>query len=302
MWFNSLIFFRIKIHETGLMADSSVETQRKLLGLVTFIGTLSLTFWWSGVSIYPTETLASAVVFMTIVLVALLLRAMAGTSLAFTVRSISVPVGLYISLLSLVQASDAGSGFIGIFLSLITSGLLFLSCMHARAVENTCARNRAACLFAIALALLLPVIGFIVFAQFPLVQLWHPPIVLLVFGSFIALYLLQPSNNTRSERLIFASAYNVVLQAVIGVMMFIVVTQWMDDGSFVLRVSAISVSIFVPLAIYLSTLIYAISENKVGDVGKLDIKNWHIVEGYLFFMAMVVAPPSIIEYILSQQT
>ena len=105
MWFISLIFFRIKIHETGLMADSSVETQRKLLGLVTFIGTLSLTFWWSGASIYPIETLASAVVFITIVLVALLLRAMAGTSLAFTVRSISVPVGLYISLLSLVQAS-----------------------------------------------------------------------------------------------------------------------------------------------------------------------------------------------------
>jgi len=284
------------------MVESNVETQRKLLGLVTFIGTLSLTFWWSGASIYPTETLAGAVVLGTIVLVALLLRVMAGTSLAFTVRSISVPVGLYVSLLSLVQASDAGSGFIGIFLSLITSGLLFLSCMHARKGENTCKRNRAACLLAIAFTLLLPVIGFIVFAQFPLVQLYHPPIFLLVFGSFIALYLLLPSNNSRSERLIFASAYNVVLQAVIAVMMFIIVTQWMDDGSFVLRVSAISVSILVPLAVYLATLIYAISENKVGDVGKLDIQNWHIVEGYLFFMAMVVAPPSIIEYILSQQT
>ena len=284
------------------MVESNVETQRKLLGLVTFIGTLSLTFWWSGASIYPIETLAGAVVLGTIVLVALLLRVMAGTSLAFTVRSISVPVGLYVSLLSLVQASDAGSGFIGIFLSLITSGLLFLSCMHARKGENTCKRNRAACLLAIAFTLLLPVIGFIVFAQFPLVQLYHPPIFLLVLGSFIALYLLLPSNNSRSERLIFASAYNVVLQAVIAVMMFIIVTQWMDDGSFVLRVSAISVSILVPLAVYLATLIYAISENKVGDVGKLDIQNWHIVEGYLFFMAMVVAPPSIIEYILSQQT
>jgi len=284
------------------MVESNVETQRKLLGLVTFIGTLSLTFWWSGASIYPIETLAGAVVLGTIVLVALLLRVMAGTSLAFTVRSISVPVGLYVSLLSLVQASDASSGFIGIFLSLITSGLLFLSCMHARKGENTCKRNRAACLLAIAFTLLLPVIGFIVFAQFPLVQLYHPPIFLLVFGSFIALYLLLPSNNSRSERLIFASAYNVVLQAVIAVMMFIIVTQWMDDGSFVLRVSAISVSILVPLAVYLATLIYAISENKVGDVGKLDIQNWHIVEGYLFFMAMVVAPPSIIEYILSQQT
>jgi len=74
----------------------------------------------------------------------------------------------------------------------------------------------------------------------------------------------------------------------------------MNDGSFVINVAIIAVSIIFPLALYLSTLIYAISENSVGDVSKIDIKNWHIVEGYLFFMAMVVAPPSIIEYILSQ--
>jgi hypothetical protein len=75
----------------------------------------------------------------------------------------------------------------------------------------------------------------------------------------------------------------------------------MNDGSFVINVAIIAFSIIFPLALYLSTLIYAISENSVGDVSKIDIKNWHIVEGYLFFMAMVVAPPSIIEYILSQQ-
>ena len=138
-------------------------------------------------------------------------------------------------------------------------------------------------------------------AQFPVLNLWQPFIFIQVSGSFLALYLLQDSSNTFSEKLVFASAYNVVLQAVMSVMFFIILTGSMSDGSFVLNVAIISFSIIFTLGIYLSTLIYAVSKNSVGDVSKIDIKNWHIVEGYLFFMAMVVAPPSIIEYILGQQ-
>jgi len=69
-------------------------------------------------------------------------------------------------------------------------------------------------------------------------------------------------------------------------MFFIILTGSMSDRSFVLNVAIISFSIIFPLGIYLSTLIYAVSKNSVGDVSKIDIKNWHIVEGYLFFMAM----------------
>ena len=283
------------------MLKEGSENLRKLLGLAIFIGTLIFVFWWAGTPIYPIEALASASVVITVLSVALLLKAISGASLAFTTRLISIPTGLYVSLLSLVQAADVGHGFIGIFLAIITAAFLFLSCLNQQPEAEVVTKNTTACVLAILLLLLMPITIFGFLAQLPLMHLYHPPIFLLVAGSFASLYLLQAPDKTFSERLVFASAYNVVLQAVIAVMVFIIVTQWMNDGTFVQRVSAISVSLIVPLALYLSTLIYAISDNDIVDVSKIDIKNWHIVEGYLFFMAMVVAPPSIIEYILSQQ-
>ena len=276
------------------------ENLRKLLGLAVFVVTLSFVLWASGTSIYQIEALASAAVAVTVFSVAVFLRTIAGASLAFTIRLISVPVGLYVSLLSLIQAAEVGYGFIGSFLAIITAGFLFLSCMSERAEGEQFSTNTTTCVLAILLMLLLPVAIFAFLAQFPVLNLWQPFILVQVSGSFLSLYLLQDSNKAFSERLVFASAYNVVLQAIIAVMFFIILTGSMNDGSFVINVAIIAVSIIFPLALYLSTLIYAISENSVGDVSKIDIKNWHIVEGYLFFMAMVVAPPSIIEYILSQ--
>jgi hypothetical protein len=283
------------------MLKENGENLRKLLGLAVFVATFSFVLWASGTSIYQIEALASAAVAVTVFSVAVFLRTIAGASLAFTIRLISVPVGLYVSLLSLIQAAEVGYGFIGSFLAIITAGFLFLSCMSERAEREQFSTNTTTCVLAILLMLLLPVAIFAFLAQFPVLNLWQPFILVQVSGSFISLYLLQDSNKAFSERLVFASAYNVVLQAIIAVMFFIILTGSMNDGSFVINVAIIAVSIIFPLALYLSTLIYAISENSVGDVSKIDIKNWHIVEGYLFFMAMVVAPPSIIEYILSQQ-
>ena len=277
------------------------ENLRKLLGLAIFVGTMSFILWASGTSIYQIEALASAAVAITVFSVAVFLRAIAGASLAFTIRLISIPTGLYVSLLSLIQAAEVGFGFIGSFLAIITAGFLFLSCMNERAASERFSMNTTTRLLAVFLMLLLPLAIFIFLAQFPVLSLWQPFILIQVSGCFIALYLLQDSNKTFSERLVFASAYNVVLQAVIAVMFFIILTGSMKDGSFVNDVATIAFSIIFPLGIYLSTLIYAVSKNSVGDVSKIDIKNWHIVEGYLFFMAMVVAPPSIIEYILGQQ-
>ena len=83
--------------------------------------------------------------------------------------------------------------------------------------------------------------------------------------------------------------------------MFVIATQWMESEVFLHKITTISISLAAALALYLTTLIYALSESEVHDFSRVGIKNWHIVEGYLFFMAMVVAPPSIIEYILSSQ-
>lgn len=282
------------------MLKENRENLRKLLGLAVFVATLSSVLWASGTSIYQIEAVASAAVAVTVFSVAVFLRTIAGVSLAFTIRLISVPAGLYVSLLSLIQAAEVGYGFIGSFLAIITAGFLFLSCMSERAEGEQFSTNTTTCVLAILLMLLLPVAIFAFLAQFPVLDLWQPFILVQVSGSFLSLYLLQDSNKAFSERLVFASAYNVVLQAIIAVMFFIILTGSMNDGSFVINVAIIAVSIIFPLALYLSTLIYAISENSVRDASEIDFKNWHIVEGYLFFMAMVVAPPSIIEYILSQ--
>ena len=282
------------------MLKENRENLRKLLGLAVFVATLSSVLWASGTSIYQIEALASAAVAVPVFSVAVFLRTIAGVSLAFTIRLISVPAGLYVSLLSLIQAAEVGYGFIGSFLAIITAGFLFLSCMSEQAEGEQFSTNTTTCVLAILLMLLLPVAIFAFLAQFPVLNLWQPFILVQVSGSFLSLYLLQDSNKAFSERLVFASAYNVVLQAIIAVMFFIILTGSMNDGSFVINVAIIAVSIIFPLALYLSTLIYAISENSVGDASEIDFKNWHIVEGYLFFMAMVVAPPSIIEYILSQ--
>ncbi|MBT6583363.1 MAG: hypothetical protein HON77_03575 [Gammaproteobacteria bacterium] len=282
------------------MLKENRENLRKLLGLAVFVATLSSVLWASGTSIYQIEALASAAVAVPVFSVAVFLRTIAGVSLAFTIRLISVPAGLYVSLLSLIQAAEVGYGFIGSFLAIITAGFLFLSCMSEQAEGEQFSTNTTTCVLAILLMLLLPVAIFAFLAQFPVSNLWQPFILVQVSGSFLSLYLLQDSNKAFSERLVFASAYNVVLQAIIAVMFFIILTGSMNDGSFVINVAIIAVSIIFPLALYLSTLIYAISENSVGDASEIDFKNWHIVEGYLFFMAMVVAPPSIIEYILSQ--
>ena len=283
------------------MAEETGGVVRKSLALGVFAATLSLTLWWNETLIYAVEAIASLAVLLTAFATALLLRTVAAVPLCFTVRIISVPVGLYVSLLSLIQATELDHGFIGIFLAMITAGLLFVCSMNQQTTGNGMNPNVIISSAAISITLLIPIGIYSIFAQFPLPALWEPAIGLLVAGSFIALYLMQPVSQPMPLRLIFAGGYNLVLQAVIAVMIYIIVTQWITLGLFVQRIGAISVSLLYALALYLSALVVAISKRETGDVTKIDIKNWHIVEGYLFFMAMVVAPPSIIEYILSQQ-
>jgi hypothetical protein len=282
------------------MAEEVRETVRKVLALGVFAVTLSVTLWWNETSIYPVEAIASFAVLLTVFAAALVLRAGAAVPLSFTIRIISVPIGLYVSLLSLIQAAELGHGFIGIFLAMITAGLLFVCCLGQQTMDRRLSLNAIVLNAAIMAMLLIPIGLYRFFAQFPLSALWEPAIALLAAGSFIALYLMQTVRQSVTERLVFAGGYNLVLQAVIGVMIYIIVTQWITQGLFVQRIGAISVSLLYALALYLSTLVIAISKHETGDVAKIDVKNWHIVEGYLFFMAMVVAPPSIIEYILSQ--
>ena len=283
------------------MFTSKNENARKVLGVSILVAALSLYHWNTETSVYPVEILASAAVAFTVLSLAILLRSLSGVSLAFTIRLVSIPVGLYVSLLSLIKAAELGSGFLGILLSVVTGGILFVSCMDARVNTEQASKNRTGGVLAIFLALSLPVLMFALFAQFSLPSLWQADSFMLVLGSFASLYLIQDSQKSVNDRLIFASAYNVVLQAIIAVMMFVVATQWMESEVFLHKITTISISLTAALALYLTTLIYALSESESYDFSQVGVKNWHIVEGYLFFMAMVVAPPSIIEFMLSYQ-
>ena len=283
------------------MFTSKNENARKVLGVSILVAALSFYHWRTETSVYPVEILASAAVAFTVLSLAILLRSLSGVSLAFTIRLVSIPVGLYVSLLSLIKAAELGSGFLGILLSVVTGGILFVSCMDARVNTEQASKNRTGGVLAIFLALSLPVLMFALFAQFSLPSLWQADSFMLVLGSFASLYLIQDSQKSVNDRLIFASAYNVVLQAIIAVMMFVVATQWMESEVFLHKITTISISLTAALALYLTTLIYALSESESHDFSQMGIKNWHIVEGYLFFMAMVVAPPSIIEFMLSYQ-
>ena len=283
------------------MFTSKNETARKVLGASILVAALSFYHWRTETSVYPVEILASAAVAFTVLSLAILLRSLSGVSLAFTIRLVSIPVGLYVSLLSLIKAAELGSGFLGILLSVVTGGILFVSCMDARVNTEQASKNRTGGVLAIFLALSLPVLMFALFEQFSLPSLWQADSFMLVLGSFASLYLIQDSQKSVNDRLIFASAYNVVLQAIIAVMMFVVATQWMESEVFLHKITTISISLTAALALYLTTLIYALSESESYDFSQVGVKNWHIVEGYLFFMAMVVAPPSIIEFMLSYQ-
>ena len=265
------------------MFTSKNENARKVLGASILVAALSFYHWRTETSVYPVEILASAAVAFTVLSLAILLRSLSGVSLAFTIRLVSIPVGLYVSLLSLIKAAELGSGFLGILLSVVTGGILFVSCMDARVNTEQASKNRTGGVLAIFLALSLPVLMFALFAQFSLPSLWQADSLMLVLGSFASLYLIQDSQKSVNDRLIFASAYNVVLQAIIAVMMFVVATQWMESEVFLHKITTISISLTAALALYLTTLIYALSESESCDFSQVGVKNWHIVEGYLFF-------------------
>jgi len=185
------------------MFTSKNENARKLLGATILVAALSFYHWSTETSVYPVEILASAAVAFTVLSLAILLRSLSGVSLAFTIRLVSIPVGLYVSLLSLIKAAELGSGFLGILLSVVTGGILFVSCMDARVNTEQASKNRTTGVLAIFLALSLPVLMFALFAQFSLPSLWQADSFILVLGSFASLYLIQDSQKSSNDRLIF---------------------------------------------------------------------------------------------------
>ena len=115
---------------------------------------------------------------------------------------------------------------------------------------------------------------------------------------FSAFYFIQKGDLNRIDRLVNAGCYNFLFQS--GYLVFLYVETVFSfeasnrpfDPFFI---GVITSDLVLPLFLYLITLLVALRSRRIAGIS---VKNWHLVEGYLFLIAMVVAPPSIIEKIL----
>ena len=281
------------------MIKEKLEKMPKWLMIILSIAVNIIVVWDLGFNLSFVEAVAIGAVALTVFSAALLLRALAGVPVAFTTHVISIPASLYIATLSLIQAITFEQRFGGVFLAMMTGGLLFLSTMNEKVAGEDAFNNKISCWLVGVVVAFLPIFIFTPFYPNLLIALSMPGFVVSVFLSLATIYLLQDDSKSFNERLLFASAYNVVFQSLSAVMYFVWIVTNVED--FTTGVAAVSAQLVSPLMIYLAVLIHVIGAKKLGDVSKIDLTNWHIVEGFIFFMAMVVAPPSIIEFILSQQ-
>ena len=115
--------------------------------------------------------------------------------------------------------------------------------------------------------------------------------------TFWMLYLIQSTDKQKIERLVSAGCYNFLFQSGYSIMLYISVMLTYGIGEYTsVKIGSTAADLVVPVLLYISVLVIAIGKNSLSSIG---IKNWHLVEGHLFFIAMVVAPPSIIEVILA---
>ena len=129
----------------------------------------------------------------------------------------------------------------------------------------------------------------------PNAQWFNPDIWAFCLVTFWVFFSLQNRTGNFYERLVDAGCYNFLFQSgylvfsyVSHVVAYQYVFNWWEIGS-------ITSQLILPAILYLIALLIALGKNHLSEI---NLKNWHLVEGYLFLVAMVVAPPSIIDYIV----
>ena len=153
---------------------------------------------------------------------------------------------------------------------------------------------RASILSAIVtIIVLVPALGFLTLMPGEF-QFWNPIGWMHQVLTFWMLYLIQSTDKQKIERLVSAGCYNFLFQSYYFVMLYISVSLKYSE-----EYTGVKIGVRQDLRFrccFTSVLVIAIGKNSLTSIG---IKNWHLVEGYLFLIAMVVAPPSIIEVILA---
>ena len=229
-----------------------------------------------------------------------LLLFFANTTWAITINTLAVPVSIYVSVLALAQGvyQEDGSLLASAIWAPIVGGIMFFMTQEEANTQITDSREiRASILSAIVtIIVLVPALGFLTLMPGEF-QFWNPIGWMHQVLTFWMLYLIQSTDKQRIERLVSAGCYNFLFQSGYSVMLYISVTLKYGVEEYTgVKIGSTAADLVVPVLLYISVLVIAIGKNSLSSIG---IKNWHLVEGYLFLIAMVVAPPSIIEVILA---
>ena len=272
------------------------DTRRKLFALGVLILATYVTSVGHGLEVSLPFVTTTGVMLASLLGGASLLRFLGGVGWKNSFNVLSVPLALYVSLIALSFGivSENSEFITSAIWAPLLGGTFFFS---TRGISDTSKRDEPCGNKLIAItAIWIVASPFLFFLYFlPNVQWWNPDIWAFCLVTFWVFFSLQNRTGNFYERLVDAGCYNFLFQSgylvfsyVSHVVAYQYVFNWWEIGS-------ITSQLILPAILYLIALLIALGKNHLSEI---NLKNWHLVEGYLFLVAMVVAPPSIIDYIV----
>jgi len=272
------------------------DTRRKLFALGVLILTTYVTSFGQGLEVSLPFVTTTGVMLASLLGGASILRFLGGSGWKNSLNVLSVPLALYVSLLALSFGivSENSEFITSAIWAPLLGGTFFFS---TRGIGDTSKRDEPCGNKLIAITAIWVVASpFLVFFYFMPNMGWFNPVFwafcLITFWVFFSL---QNRTGNFFERLVDAGCYNFLFHS--GYLVFSYVSLVVSE-QYVFKswlIGAITAELIFPAILYLIALLIALGKNHHSEI---NLKNWHLVEGYLFLVAMVVAPPSIIDYIV----
>ena len=277
------------------------ESIKKLLAGTILISVTILMSLAHGVDLqFGSTTIFSACLTLgVLVSIGLIYSVFARVSFWRILNALAVPTGIYVSALFLTIGSLHETTYLisSALIAPLIGGVIFFASIDQ--VEDETQSLPLGNWSIIPISLIVIVIPFFVVQWFANLSWTYQPLdqihSVICFSAF---YFLQKGDSNRVDRLVNAGCYNFLFQS--GYLVFLYVEtvfgfEASDRPFDPFYIGVITSDLVLPLFLYLITLLVAL---RSGRIAGISVKNWHLVEGYLFLVAMVVAPPSIIEKIL----
>ena len=272
------------------------DTRRKLFALGVLILATYVTSVGHGLEVSLPFVTTTGVMLASLLGGASILRFLGGIGWKNSFNVLSVPLALYVSLIALSFGivSENSEFITSAIWAPLLGGTFFFSTRRIADTskrEEPCGNKLIA--FTATWVVASPFLFFLYFM--PNAQWFNPDIWAFCLITFWVFFSLQNRTGNFFERLVDAGCYNFLFQSgylvfsyVSHVVAYQYVFNWWEIGS-------ITSQLILPAILYLVALLIALGKNHLNEI---NLKNWHLVEGYLFLVAMVVAPPSIIDYIV----